>query len=184
MSTLWILFFEFFKIGLFSIGGGLATIPFLMELANRYPWFDQTMLTNMIAVSESTPGPIGINMATFAGFQASGILGGIVASISLVVPSFFIIIAIAKVVQKRKDSVFMATLFTYLRPTTAAMIASVLLTLLGLTLFEVDALGTFAFFKVPSLLLFGVMLWFANWKPLHPIVYLLICMVVGILFPL
>ena len=70
------LFLEFFKVGLFSVGGGLATIPFLSELATKYNWFDQKTLMDMIAVSQSTPGAIGVNMATFAGFKASGILGG------------------------------------------------------------------------------------------------------------
>ena len=70
-----ILFLEFFKVGLFSVGGGLATIPFLYELAAKYNWFDEKMLMDMIAVSQSTPGAIGVNMATFAGFRASGILG-------------------------------------------------------------------------------------------------------------
>ena len=75
--TYLILFLEFFKIGLFAVGGGLATLPFLSELAGKYPWFDESMLGNMIAVSQSTPGPIGINMATYAGFNAGGVLGGL-----------------------------------------------------------------------------------------------------------
>ena len=70
------LIFEFFKTGLFAIGGGLATIPFLRELARVYPWFTEGELVDMIAISESTPGPIGINMATYAGFKAAGVLGG------------------------------------------------------------------------------------------------------------
>ena len=80
------LFFEFFKIGLFAIGGGLATIPFLFQLTEKFDWFDVAELTNMIAVSESTPGPLGINMATYAGIQAAGLFGGIVATLGLVVP--------------------------------------------------------------------------------------------------
>ena len=90
-----ILFLEFFKVGLFSVGGGLATIPFLYELAAKYNWFDEKMLMDMIAVSQSTPGAIGVNMATFAGFRASGILGGIIATLGLVTPSIIVIIIIA-----------------------------------------------------------------------------------------
>ena len=86
-----ILFFEFFKIGLFAIGGGLVTIPFLFDLSQRFDWFSMTELTNMIAVSESTPGPIGINMATFAGFQTFGIFGGVVATLALIFPSFIFV---------------------------------------------------------------------------------------------
>ena len=72
-----ILFFEFFKVGLFTIGGGLASLPFLYELAEKYTWINNSMIADMIAISQSTPGPIGINMATYAGFKAGGILGGI-----------------------------------------------------------------------------------------------------------
>ena len=89
------LFFEFFKVGLFAIGGGLATLPFLNNLAGKYSWFNHSMLADMVAVSQATPGPIGINMATYAGFEAAGVLGSIIATVSLVLPSFIIIIIIA-----------------------------------------------------------------------------------------
>ena len=80
------LFWEFFKIGLFAIGGGPATLPFLMDLTEKYDWFTMADLTNMVAVAESTPGPIGLNMATYAGFHAAGIPGGVTATMSLVLP--------------------------------------------------------------------------------------------------
>ena len=89
------LFIEFFKIGLFAIGGGPATIPFLMDLTDRYDWYTKEDVINMLAVSESTPGPIGINMATYAGFKAAGCLGGLVATLSLVLPSLIVVILIA-----------------------------------------------------------------------------------------
>ena len=91
-----ILAYEFFKIGLFSIGGGMATLPFLMDLANKYDWFTVSELTNMVAISESTPGPVGINMATYAGYNAAGILGAVVATLALTAPAWIIIILIAK----------------------------------------------------------------------------------------
>ena len=90
-----ILFLEFFKVGLFTIGGGLAALPFLYELADKYTWLTKSMIADMIAISQSTPGPIGINMATYAGFKAGGILGGLVATFSIVLPSFIIIVIIA-----------------------------------------------------------------------------------------
>src|SRR5699024_7366077 len=89
------LFLIFFKIGLFSIGGGLATLPFLQELANNYNWISSEELIDMIAISESTPGPIGINTATFVGYKAAGIFGGIVTTLGIVTPSIIIIIIIA-----------------------------------------------------------------------------------------
>ena len=78
---------EFFKTGLFAVGGGLASIPFLKEMAVKYGWFTIEDLTTMIAVSESTPGPIGVNMATYVGFHMYGLAGGIAATLSLVAPS-------------------------------------------------------------------------------------------------
>ena len=81
------LFVEFFKTGLLAVGGGLATLPFLKEIAQTYSWFSVSQLTDMIAISESTPGPIGINMSTYAGFHAAGIPGAIVSTLSLVLPS-------------------------------------------------------------------------------------------------
>ena len=89
------LFWEFFKIGLFAVGGGPATLPFFVELSNKFNWFSLEELTNMIAISESTPGPLGINMATYVGFRVGGIPGGIIATMGLVFPSIIIITIIA-----------------------------------------------------------------------------------------
>ncbi|MBR0521330.1 MAG: chromate transporter, partial [Spirochaetales bacterium] len=86
------LFWEFFKTGLFAIGGGMATVPFLFDISARTGWFTASELANMIAVSESTPGPIGINMATYVGFETAGILGSVIATLGLVVPSIIIIV--------------------------------------------------------------------------------------------
>ena len=97
MSELFLLFTEFFKIGLFSVGGGLATLPFLYDLADKYDWLSDAMIGNMVAVSESTPGPIGVNMATYVGFQHNGVLGAIVATAGLVLPSIIIILLVANV---------------------------------------------------------------------------------------
>ncbi|MGL5978704.1 MAG: chromate transporter, partial [Erysipelotrichaceae bacterium] len=153
-------------------------------LATRYPWFDLQMLTNLIAVSESTPGPIGINMATYAGFHAAGIIGGFVASIALVLPSLIIILSIAKVMDRIKDHPMVTKVFTYLRPTTMALITSVAISIFMLTLFQSDAIGTWSFFQVPQLILFGIVLVIALKTNKHPIVYLLLCMVAGILLQL
>ena len=87
-----LLFWEFFKTGLFAVGGGLATLPFLTQMSVSHPdWFTTQMLADMIAVSESTPGPIGVNMATYVGYTVAGIPGAIVATCSLVLPSLIII---------------------------------------------------------------------------------------------
>ena len=90
------LLIEFFKVGLFAVGGGLATLPFLNALTEKYAWFDKAMLSDMIAISESTPGPIGVNMATYAGINAAGVLGGLVATLALIMPSVIVIIIVSK----------------------------------------------------------------------------------------
>ena len=118
----WLLFFEFFKIGLFAIGGGAVTIPFLFDLSDKYHWFSTTELTDMIAVSESTPGPLGVNMATFAGFQTAGILGGIVATFGLVLPSVIIIILISKLLKQFAQNEHAQTLLSSIWPGVLALI--------------------------------------------------------------
>lgn len=115
---------EFFKTGLFSVGGGLATLPFLYEMADKYPWFTRAQLSDMIAVSESTPGPIGINMSTYAGFMVGGIPGAILATFSLVLPSILVILVVARFLQKFSSSVLVQRMLNGLRPASVGLIAS------------------------------------------------------------
>ncbi len=117
-----ILAFEFFKIGLFSIGGGMATLPFLMDLTNKYDWFTVSELTNMVAISESTPGPVGINMATYAGYNAAGVPGAIVATLALTAPAWIIIILIAKFLENFSENANVKAAFYGIRPAVAALI--------------------------------------------------------------
>ena len=118
----WLLFYEFFKIGLFAIGGGAVTIPFLFDLSEKYHWFTTEQLVNMIAVSESTPGPLGVNMATFTGYQTAGVLGGIIATFGLTLPSVIIIILIAKLLKRFADNPRVQTLLSSIRPGVLALI--------------------------------------------------------------
>ncbi|MDE6357246.1 MAG: chromate transporter, partial [Eubacteriales bacterium] len=98
------LFIEFLKIGLFSVGGGLATLPFLNSLIETKGWYTAGELTNMLAISESTPGPIGVNMATYVGFHTGGIFGSLIATFGLVLPSYIIIIIVAHFLQKFSEN--------------------------------------------------------------------------------
>ncbi len=118
----WLLFYEFFKIGLFAIGGGLVTVPFLFDLAEHYPWFDAKDLADMIAISESTPGPLGVNMATFAGFKTAGILGSLCATFGLVLPSVVIIILLSKLLKKFRDNQWVCSVLAGIRPAVIALI--------------------------------------------------------------
>lgn len=117
-----LLFFEFFKIGLFAIGGGLVTVPFLFDLSEAYGWFTTKELTDMIAIAESTPGPIGVNMATYAGFNAAGILGGIIATIGLVTPSVIVIVMICQLMNKYQCNRRVNTMLEGIRPAVIALI--------------------------------------------------------------
>lgn len=118
------LFFEFFRAGLFAIGGGLATIPFLTDIGQRTGWFTQAELANMIAVSESTPGPMGVNMATYVGFETAGIPGSVIATLGLICPSIIIIIIIAAVLKKFRENPYVEAVFYGLRPASTGLIAA------------------------------------------------------------
>ena len=116
MNGLLLLFIEFFKIGLFSVGGGMATLPFLYRLADKYTWFSVNQIPDMIAISESTPGPLGVNMATYTGFQFGGALGSVCATLGLIFPSVVIIVIISKFLEKFRNNKYVEYAFYGLRP--------------------------------------------------------------------
>lgn len=173
--------FEFFKIGLFSIGGGMATIPFLRELAHRYDWFTTEQLVDMIAISESTPGPIGINMATYAGFQAGGALGGVVATLSLVFPSVIVIVLVSRFLLKFRQSRIVDGAFYGIRPASAGLIAGAMLSVLVGSIYTVG--GGFSLPSVLIYLLFVLLFYLSEQKkPIHPLVFIAAGAVIGIVF--
>ena len=118
------LFWEFFKTGLFAVGGGLATLPFLQDMADRTGWFTHAQLADMLAVSESTPGPIGVNMATYVGFTTGGVGGALVATIGLVTPSVIVILIVAAFLKAFRDSKWVNAAFYGLRPASTALVAA------------------------------------------------------------
>ena len=118
------LLLAFAKTGLFSVGGGLATLPFLYEMSDATGWFSHADIADMIAVSESTPGAIGINMSTYAGFRTAGIPGSLAASFGLALPSVVIILIIARFLNKFRDSRLVEGAFYGLRPASIAMITA------------------------------------------------------------
>ena len=183
MSQLLVLCFEFFKTGLFAIGGGLATIPFLYHMAEQYAWLDQTMLANMIAVSESTPGPLGVNMATYVGFQAFGIVGAIAATFSLVAPSVIIIILISKVLEKFKSNIMVQSGFYGLRPAVTALIAIAGLEVAKIALLTAPLVPHFwEALNYKSLILLASLMLFQYKIKLHPVIIILIAAVIGVIF--
>lgn len=188
MSIYLLLFIEFFKTGLFAVGGGLATLPFLINLTFEYNWFDQSMLADMVAVSQSTPGPMGINVATYVGFHSGGILGGLVATLGIILPSLIIIILIAKFLEKFKNNHYIDSIFQGLRPASIGLIAVaafevIKISLLNLELFE----ATHKFLdliNIKSLIFFVIIFYGVTKYKKHPIVYIAISAVVGILLKL
>ena len=184
MSIYLQLFIEFFKTGLFAVGGGLATLPFLYEISDKTGWFTHADIADMIAVSESTPGAIGINMSTFAGYKTGGIPGGIIATLGLAAPSIIIIIIIASLLRKFSDSPYVQKAFYALRPASIALV-----TVAGINVFRISFLNTDAFKEtgaiadlfLPKAFVLGVILFFASKKlKLHPIFFLLISGVIGV----
>ena len=182
------LFFEYFKTGLFAIGGGLATLPFLSAIGEKTGWFTEAQLANMIAVSESTPGPIGVNMATYVGFETGGILGSLVATIGLITPSILIIIVISSFLNKYKDNKLVQAVFYGLRAASVALIASSLLSvvkmsLLSLNVYNVtgNALDIFNFLNIMIALVLYIAIKKYN---AHPIVFLMASAVLGVVLGL
>lgn len=182
-----VIFFEFFKAGLFAIGGGLATLPFLKAMIGKYPWFTAAELTNMIAISESTPGPMGVNMATYAGFNAGGIIGALVATIGLVAPSVVIIVLVSKILDKFRKSKTVQNAFYGLRPASAGLIIGAMFDVFLMAMFRVKYWNVdfIRFFNIPAILVF-VAACFCIWKwdKLHPIIFIIAGAVIGIVFAL
>jgi chromate transporter len=182
------LFFEFAKTGLFAVGGGLATIPFLQDLGVRTGWFTATDLTTMIAVSESTPGPMGVNMATYVGFETAGVPGAVVATLGLIFPSIVVIIAVAGFLQKFRQSKTVDAVFYGLRPASTALIAAAGLTVAKDVLITAGDLGGSAFSVRWAALALTVAVFvcmkFTPLKKLHPVVFIAASAVVGALLQL
>ena len=175
------LFWEFFKTGLFAVGGGMATLPFLYDMSARTGWFTQARLADMIAVSESTPGPIGVNMATYVGFETAGIPGAVV---------IIIIILIARVLKQFRESKTVDAVFYGLRPCSIALIAAAGLLVARVTFLNQDALAAgfnpAELLRWKELLLAAVLLVLTRFveplKKLHPVVFIALSAAVGILF--
>lgn len=184
------LFYEFFKTGLFAVGGGLATLPFLRNMAETTGWFTKAQLADMLAVSESTPGPIGVNTATYVGFTTAGIPGALVATAGLVTPSVIVILIIARMLKKFRDNRIVENAFYGLRPASTGLIAAAGLSVVPLALLKTGTMsftGGFASaVKWPAVVLAAVLVVFTNWvkptKNLHPILFIAASAVIGVVF--
>ncbi len=179
-----LLFWEFLKIGLFAVGGGMATLPFLQELAERTGWYSQALITDMIAISESTPGPIGINMATYVGCNVAGVLGGIMATLGAILPSIVIVVTVSRYLEKFRGSKLVDAAFYGLRPAVTGLIAAAGISVVQVSMFHLDLYqqtGVLLDFFNFKKLIFFVLAFVAIKKfKLHPIVYIACAAVIGI----
>ena len=190
------LFWEFFKTGLFAIGGGMATLPFLKEIGVFTGWYTPTELMNMLAVSESTPGPIGINMATYVGFTVGRVPGAVIATVGEVTPSVIVILIVAVMLAKFRDSKLVSNALYGLRPASTGLIAAacidvVLQVMLNVSSSSGDGTLVKGFahaggLNLRGILLAAVLLVFTNFvkptKKWHPIIFIGISAIVGIVF--
>ena len=189
MPMLLLLYLEFFKVGLFAVGGGLATLPFIYDMSDRTGWFTYQQIADMIAVSESTPGPIGVNTATYVGYITCGLPGALIATLGLVTPAIIIILIIASCLKKFRENRFVDHAFYGLRPASAGLIAAAGFSVVMLALVREDAFkasgNILDLFSWKGLALAAVIWVLTNLvkktKDLHPIFYIAASAVVGIL---
>ncbi|MDD6503474.1 MAG: chromate transporter [Oscillospiraceae bacterium] len=198
MSVYLRLYWEFFKTGLFAVGGGMATLPFLKDIGQSTGWYTYTDLMNMLAVSESTPGPIGINMATYVGFTVGGIPSAVIATLGEVTPSIIVILIVAMMLKKFRDNRYVNMAFYGLRPASTGLIGAACVTVVlevmtGIKVLAADGalMNTFrlageSLIKWPGVLLGALLIVLTNFirpvKNWHPIVFIAFSAVVGIVF--
>lgn len=183
------LFVEFFKTGLFAVGGGLATLPFLYSMADKTGWFTRTQLMDMVAVSESTPGPLGVNMATYVGFVTAGVPGAVTATLGLITPSIIVILIIASFLKAFRSNRYVDTAFQCLRPASTALIAVAGLSVAASTFLDLDAIAAGSYGSavcwmpvVLAAVLLVLTRGIRKTAKLHPIVWIGLSALAGVVF--
>ena len=185
------LWWEFFKVGMFSVGGGMATLPFLYDISDKTHWFTHAQLADMIAVSESTPGPIGVNMATYVGYlTGGGALGAVVATLGLITPCVIVILIVAAFLKAFRDSKYVAGAFYGLRPASTALITAAGLAVVKISFFDTkvfsDVLHILRSTKWEAVALAAVLVVLTRYTPKvknwHPIIFIAISAVIGAVF--
>jgi len=179
------LFYEFFIIGALIFGGGLASIPFLQSMGERTGWFTTTELMDMVAISEATPGPVGINMSTYAGYTVAGIPGGLIATFGLILPSIIISLIVAKLMVQFRKSKYIESALYGLRSASLGLIAAAGLAVFFLVIFGAELRNMtgehFMAVNFRALILAAVLFVVTNKVKAHPVIYLAASAVVGIL---
>jgi chromate transporter len=178
-----LLYWEFFKIGLFAVGGGLATIPFLYRLSYKTGWFTTLDIANMFAISEITPGPLGVNMATFAGYSSAGIGGAVTATLGIVTPSIIIIVLIAGLLKNSMENKYIKAAFRGVQAAVCALISAAVLDIITASLFNIDLYKATAqiadLFSIKALLFFAILLIMIRKLKIHPFAYICVSAAIG-----
>ena len=179
------LFARFFMVGLFAVGGGLATLPFLQEMGETTGWFGAAQLSDMVAISESTPGPLGVNMATYVGFQVAGVPGAAVGALGLVAPSLIVILIVAHFLKRFRDSKYVGWAFYGLRAASLGLIVAACWGVMKLALFNADKFAetgaVFQSLRYESIVLCVlIFIGVQCFKKIHPIVFIAIAAAAGI----
>jgi chromate transporter len=187
--TLLVLFAQFFKIGLFSIGGGYATLPFLFELADKAagspdPWLSREMIGDMLAVAQSLPGAVGGNLSAYTGFQRAGFPGGFIAALGLISPSIIIIIIIARILKAFKESTLAASLFAGFRPAAAGLLSAAGFGAIALSLWNSGAAIWYEGIRWRECILFAVLFVLIYKFKKHPIIYIAAAGAAGVIMGL
>ena len=181
MSIFLELFITFFKIGLFTFGGGYAMLPLIQKEVLAHNWMEIEEVINFIAVSESTPGPFAINCATYVGMETGGILSAICATFGVVLPSFIVILCVARFYKKFKESKIVSSVMTGLRPAVIGLIGSALVSMI-LTVFLPNGFD-FGGIVIPDLLVslaIAVVMTILVFKKVHPIIIIVLSAIAGI----
>ncbi|MCB6982241.1 chromate transporter [Peptostreptococcus anaerobius] len=183
MGNIYLLVYYFFTTGLFSIGGGLATLPFLYDIGQKTGWYTAMDVANMVAIAQSTPGPTGINMATYVGFKQFGILGAFIGPISIVAPSLIIIIIVSKILNKFKESKLVKDVFYGIRPASTGLILAAAFSVIQISLINMKSdSGFVGYFRWPALGLAALVFALYKWKKPHPIVLIILSGLLGVIF--
>ncbi len=188
------MFIRFFFVGLFAVGGGLATLPFLTDMSEATGWFTQMDISNMVAVSESTPGPLGVNMATYVGYQIGsdfgtlgGLAGALIAPLGLVTPSLMVVLIVSKILMKFRQSKYVEYVFYGLRAASLGLITAACLGVAKITFFSETAFteggNLLALIDYKSIILSAlIFIGVTKFKKIHPIVFIAAAAAIGIIF--
>jgi chromate transporter len=179
------LFITFFRIGLLAIGGGLATLPFLFDLADKSDgWLSRQMIGNMLAVAQSSPGAVGVNLSSYTGMRYAGIGGAYAAALGLITPSIIIIIIVSKMLKAFKENAVVKSFLAGFKPAATALISVAGLGAISLSLWNSASTTWLGFIRWKETIIFAVFFLLVFKFKKHPIVYIIGAGIAGVVLKL